>query len=186
MSQKIFLHKDPTKYGSGNPGTANIGAVFGKKWGILTCIGDLAKTLAALLIVYSLYHGNRLDLSFAGLGVVLGHSFPFWNHFKGGKGVAVTALWLVFFDWRAGLIALLFGLFLVIIMKNLTIPPLVYMLGFSIFTWLNFGWEQGLIFLIATLIMIFQFRKDIVDFFTGHGKRVDVLVTIKKKLGIYK
>ena len=60
----------------------------------------------------------------------------------------------------------------------------VYMLGFSIFTWLNFGWEQGLIFLIATLIMIFQFRKDIVDFFTGHGKRVDVLVTIKKKLGI--
>lgn len=100
--------------------------------------------------------------------------------------MAVTALWLVFFDWRAGLIALLFGLFLVIIMKNLTIPPLVYMLGFSIFTWLNFGWEQGLIFLIATLIMIFQFRKDIVDFFTGHGKRVDVLVTIKKKLGIYK
>ncbi|MDK7085416.1 glycerol-3-phosphate acyltransferase, partial [Gardnerella leopoldii] len=115
-------------------------------------------------------------MSFAGLGVVLGHSFPFWNHFKGGKGVAVTALWIVFFDWRAGLIALLIGLFLVIIMKNLTIPPLVYMLGFSIFTWLNFGWEQGLIFLIATLIMIFQFRKDIVDFFTGHGKRVDVLV----------
>ena len=89
---KIFLHKDPTKYGSGNPGTANIGAVFGKKWGILTCIGDLAKTLAALLIVYFLYHGNRLDLSFAGLGVVLGHSFPFWNHFKGGKGMAVTFL----------------------------------------------------------------------------------------------
>ena len=71
---KIFLHKDPTKYGSGNPGTANVGAVFGKKWGILTCIGDLAKTLAALLIVYFIYHGNRLDLSFAGLGVVLGRS----------------------------------------------------------------------------------------------------------------
>ena len=69
--------------------------------------------MAALLIVYFLYHGNRLDLSFAGIGVVLGHSFPFWNHFKGGKGVAVTALWIVFFDWRAGLIALSIGLFLV-------------------------------------------------------------------------
>ena len=69
---------------------------------------------------------------------------------------------------------------------ELSMAMAVYMLGFSIFTWVNFGWRQGLIFLIATLIMIFQFRKDIVDFFTGHGKRVDVLVTIKKKLGIYK
>ena len=41
---KIFLHKDPTKYGSGNPGTANVGAVFGKKWGILTCIGGENRT----------------------------------------------------------------------------------------------------------------------------------------------
>ncbi|WP_373868189.1 glycerol-3-phosphate acyltransferase, partial [Lactobacillus nasalidis] len=38
---RYFLHKDPTKYGSGNPGTANMGAVFGKKAGILTCVGDL-------------------------------------------------------------------------------------------------------------------------------------------------
>ena len=38
---KIFLKINPTEYGSHNPGTANMGAVFGKKWGILTCLGDL-------------------------------------------------------------------------------------------------------------------------------------------------
>lgn len=181
---KGFLHKDPTKFGSDNPGTANMGAVLGKKWGILTCLGDLAKTLVALFIVYFVYHHNLLALAYCGLGLVLGHSFPVWNHFNGGKGVAVSAQWIVFFNWRAGFTFLLIGLVLVIIMKNLTIPPLAYMLGYSIFVWLTMSWQYGLIFLLGTIVMIFKFRKDIVDFFTGHGKRVDVLTTIKKKLKI--
>lgn len=180
---KFLLHKDPTKYGSKNPGTANIGAVFGKKFGIITCFGDLAKTLIALIIVYFLFKGNRQAEAACGLGVILGHSFPWWNHFNGGKGVAVSAMWMVFFDWRAGLLALIIGLILVIIMKNLTIPPLVYMIGFSVYVWINFGWQCGFIFLLATLVMCFKFRKDIVDFFEGNGKRVDVLTTIKKKIG---
>ena len=45
---EIFLKINPTQYGSHNPGTANMGAVFGKKWGILTCLGDLLKSLIAL------------------------------------------------------------------------------------------------------------------------------------------
>ncbi|GAA0197063.1 hypothetical protein GCM10008918_18270 [Lactobacillus kefiranofaciens subsp. kefiranofaciens] len=50
---KIFLKINPTEYGSHNPGTANMGAVFGKKWGIMTCIGDLLKSLIALFILSS-------------------------------------------------------------------------------------------------------------------------------------
>lgn len=180
---KGFLHKDPTKFGSDNPGTANMGAVLGKKWGILTCIGDLAKSLAALFIVYFMYHHSLLAIAYCGLGLVLGHSFPIWNHFNGGKGVAVGAQWIVFFNWRAGFTFLLIGLVLVILMKNLTIPPLVYMLGYSVYIWVINGWIYGLAFLLGTLVMAFKFRKDIVDFFTGHGKRVDVLTTIKKRLG---
>ena len=72
---KYYLHKDPTKYGSGNPGTANMGAVFGKKAGILTCIGDLLKTLLAICLVYAIYHQHLLT-AYTGLGVVLGHCFP--------------------------------------------------------------------------------------------------------------
>lgn len=180
---KGFLHKDPTKFGSDNPGTANMGAVLGKKWGILTCIGDLAKTLIALLIVSFLYHWNWLAICFCGLGLILGHSFPIWNHFNGGKGVAVSALWVVYFNWKLGLLWLLVALILVILMKNLTIPPLVYMYGFSINIWVINGWQYGLLFLLGSLIMTFKFRKDIVDFFAGRGKRVDILTTLKKKLG---
>ena len=61
---KFLLHKNPTQFGSKNPGTANVGAVFGKKYGIITCIGDLSKTLIALLIVFFLYHGNHDAIAF--------------------------------------------------------------------------------------------------------------------------
>lgn len=181
---KFFLHKNPTEYGSKNPGTANVGAVFGKKFGIITCAGDLAKSLIALIIVFFLFNQSKEALAYCGLGLILGHSYPIWFHFKGGKGVAVSAMWIVFFNWKAGLIALLFGLLLTILMKNLTIPPLVYMLGYSIYIWVIDGWQVGIVFLIATLVMTIKFWKDIIDFFAGRGKRVDVLTTIKKKLGI--
>lgn len=178
---KFFLHKDPTKYGSGNPGTANMGAVFGKKWGILTCLGDLAKSLLALFIVYFAFPAH-INQAYAGLGLILGHCFPFWDHFKGGKGVAVAAQVTVFYDWRAGFITLIIALVLTALMQNLTIPPLIFMLLFSIWTIFR-NMEAGIVFLIITLIMAFKFRKDIVDFLTGHGKKVDILYTIKKKLG---
>lgn len=179
---RIFLKKDPTRFGSGNPGTANMGAVFGKKWGIMTCAGDLLKTALALLLVHYLLPG-KINLAYAGLGLILGHCFPIWNHFHGGKGVAVAALMAVTYNWRAGLITLLIALVLTAAMQNLTIPPLVFMLLFSIYI-LLFDREAGIVFLVITLIMIFKFWKDIVDFFTGKGKKVDILYTIKKKLGI--
>lgn len=92
---KLFLKINPTEYGSHNPGTANMGAVFGKKWGILTCLGDLLKSLIALFIVYFVFPGH-INIAYAGLGLILGHCFPIWNHFKGGKGVAVSAQVAVF------------------------------------------------------------------------------------------
>lgn len=179
---KIFLKINPTEYGSHNPGTANMGAVFGKKWGILTCLGDLLKSLIALFIVYFVFPAH-INIAYTGLGLILGHCFPIWDHFKGGKGVAVAAQVAVFYDWKAGFATLLIALVLTAIMQNLTIPPIVFMLLFSVYEFLQ-NQEAGIIFMVITLIMVFKFWKDIVDFFTGHGKKVDILYSIKKKLGI--
>lgn len=181
---KFYLHQDPTKFGSGNPGTANVGAVFGKKAGIMTCVGDLLKTLLAIGLVYAIYRQHLL-IAYTGLGVVIGHCFPIMNHFKGGKAVAVMAMTTVLYDTKAGLITLLIALFLTAVMQNLTIPPLVFMLLFSFYE-LSKSVEAGVIFLIITGIMAYKFKKDIYDFFTDHGKRVDILYSIKKKLGILK
>ena len=179
---RFTLHQDPTKVGSGNPGTANVGAVFGKKWGILTCIGDILKTLICLLMVHCFFSDN-IALLYAGLGLMLGHCFPFWEHFQGGKGVTVAVIVAALYDTPVAAATLLIAFFLLIILQNLTVPPIIFIILFSLYEFLTTK-EAGIVLLIMTLVMVYKFRYDLRDFFAGKGKRVDVLYSIKKKLGI--
>ena len=87
---------DIQKEGSGNVGTTNTMRVLGLKAGIVTFLGDFFKTVVAVVIVFLLFHRSygdiiRLLMLYAGFGTILGHNFPFYMHFKGGKGIACTA-----------------------------------------------------------------------------------------------
>lgn len=87
-------HVDIRKQGSGNAGTTNALRVLGWKAGAMTFAGDVLKCFAAFLIVFFLYKGSDcrpLLTLYAGAGVTLGHNFPFYMNFKGGKGIAVMA-----------------------------------------------------------------------------------------------
>lgn len=87
-------HVDIRKKGSGNAGTTNALRVLGWKAGLMTFAGDVIKCVAAFLIVRFMYQGNDslpLLALYAGAGVTLGHIFPFYMNFKGGKGIAVMA-----------------------------------------------------------------------------------------------
>lgn len=87
-------HVDIRKKGSGNAGTTNALRVLGWKAGILTFAGDVLKCVAAFLVVFFMYRGSDclpLLTMYAGAGVTLGHNFPFYMNFKGGKGIAVMA-----------------------------------------------------------------------------------------------
>lgn len=87
-------------------------------------------------------------------------------------------------DFKMALIILLIALVLTIIMKNLTIPPLFFTYCFGIAS-LSLGEiNRGLIFLVIGIIMTIRFWKDIIDFVQGKGKKVDILFSIKKKIGI--
>ncbi len=85
---------DIRKYGSGNIGTTNALRTLGAKAGAITLIGDVIKAVVAILLVrFLLFPGVEnleLLLMYTGLGVVVGHNYPFWLHFKGGKGMAAT------------------------------------------------------------------------------------------------
>ena len=87
---------DLRNYGSGNSGTTNAVRVLGTGQGMLVLAGDALKTLAAMMIVYftfgKMYPDMKLLLCmYAALGAVISHDFPFYMHFKGGKGIACTA-----------------------------------------------------------------------------------------------
>ena len=87
-------HVDIRKEGSGNAGSTNALRVMGWKAGAMTFAGDVIKCLAAILIAWYLYRDTEyvpLLAMYAGLGATLGHNFPFYLKFKGGKGIAVLA-----------------------------------------------------------------------------------------------
>lgn len=86
---------DIREHGSGNAGTTNALRVLGKKAGIIVFLGDLLKAVAATLIariIFSHIDPDNLYLyiAYTGLGTILGHNFPFYLKFRGGKGIAAT------------------------------------------------------------------------------------------------
>ena len=82
--------------GSGNAGTTNALRVLGKKAGLIVFLGDVAKTVAAVIVVRLLFGASYPDsiymlMLYTAAGVILGHNYPFYLGFKGGKGIAATA-----------------------------------------------------------------------------------------------
>ncbi|MCI8484907.1 MAG: glycerol-3-phosphate 1-O-acyltransferase PlsY [Lachnospiraceae bacterium] len=95
-------HIDIRDYGSGNAGTTNTLRTLGWKAGLITFLGDAGKAILAMLAVWLFFHGKypgevSLLEMYAGLGAVLGHNFPFYLKFKGGKGIACTAGFIITF-----------------------------------------------------------------------------------------
>lgn len=90
----MIKHTDIRKHGSGNAGTTNALRTLGWKAGAITFIGDCLKCVVAVLLVGWLFGGHenvQLLEAYAALGVILGHNYPFYLRFKGGKGIASTA-----------------------------------------------------------------------------------------------
>ena len=87
---------DIREYGSGNAGTTNTLRVLGTKAGVSVLVGDILKCMIAIFLcryVFSASHPDMVYLlqMYTAAGVILGHNFPFYMHFKGGKGIAATA-----------------------------------------------------------------------------------------------
>lgn len=87
---------DIRNYGSGNAGTTNTMRVLGTKAGLLVLLGDIVKCILAVVVtglIFGKTHPEMVYLLklYAATGAILGHNFPFYLHFKGGKGIAATA-----------------------------------------------------------------------------------------------
>ena len=89
-------HMDIRQYGSGNAGTTNALRTLGKKAGAMTLIGDMLKCVIAILIVNAVFKNRYQEIlpllgMYTAAGCVLGHNFPFYLGFRGGKGIAASA-----------------------------------------------------------------------------------------------
>lgn len=93
---------DIRKHGSGNAGTTNALRVMGLKAGLIVFAGDVIKCILAVVLVRLLFQKSYPDMIYllmlyAATGAILGHNYPFYLKFKGGKGIAATAGWVLSF-----------------------------------------------------------------------------------------
>lgn len=131
---KLTLGKDIRDYGSGNAGLTNSYRTMGGKKTLLVLLGDIGKGAAAVAIGALL--GGPVGKLIGGIFVILGHMFPLYFGFRGGKGVLVGATMLALFDWRVFCIAI--GLFFVsvILTRWVSLGSILGAISFPITTYL--------------------------------------------------
>ena len=118
--------------GSGNAGASNVTSEMGWKFGILTGVSDVLKAFipAKLIVLIFPYSYQQVELmAIAGVGAVLGHIYPFFMDFRGGKGVACYIGMMLAIDWKIGVAAIIFLIVLTIITDYVSIASiLLYMI----------------------------------------------------------
>ena len=152
---------DVREKGSGNAGTTNMLRSVGKKAAVITLVCDILKGVVSIVI--AIIVGNiaknldrELLLQIAGIAVVLGHTFPIFFGFKGGKGVATSLGVLLMTNWQIGLICLVFALVLMALSKMVSLGSVGAAILFPVlvlFIHTNFTVSEGSSYLIYSIIL---------------------------------
>jgi acyl-phosphate glycerol 3-phosphate acyltransferase len=138
---------DIRDYGSGGAGMTNVTRVLGFRWGVIVLLADMAKAVLAILLVTLLFRCRCGDCYihpglYAGLGVVLGHDFPFYLKFKGGKGVASTLGLLLMLDWKIALIVYAVTFLIAFFIKYISVASLTMSVIIPVlFAAFGYDWE---------------------------------------------
>ena len=172
-----IYRKDIRKYGSGNPGLTNFYRVFGKGGAVAVVLIDVAKTIVPALLggfIFGRFSGDVFfGRIFAGYFVILGHCFPIFYGFKGGKGIMAAGTILIVVDWRMALIA--WGVFIIIVATT-RLVSLGSMLGAAAFPVVQFLWSIGgakeMVFsCLCALMLIIRHKDNIVRLVKGTESR---------------
>lgn len=188
MISKKVAGFDVREKGSGNAGSTNVLRTVGKKAAALTLACDILKGVVAIaisIIIGNIVEGanKELLLQIAGIAVVLGHTFPIFFGFKGGKGVATSLGILLMSNWKIGLICLVFALVLMILTRMVSLgscgaailfPVLTLFINDS-YTVLTDG-KRGSTYLIYSIILaiivLYNHRSNIKRLLNGTENKI--------------
>ena len=178
---------DVRQEGSGNAGSTNVLRTIGLKAALLTLICDILKGVIAILV--ALLIGNivknidrALLVQLAGIFVILGHTFPIFFEFKGGKGVATALGVLLMSNWEIGLICLVFALVIIIASRMVSMGAVGAAILFPVLTlFMNdnfivaaYGMKYFIYSLILALIVIFNHRENIKRIMNGTENKIEL------------
>lgn len=175
---------DVREKGSGNAGTTNMLRSVGKKAAAITLICDILKGVVAILIAMFVAWAFKVEnasllVQIAGIAVVLGHTFPIFFGFKGGKGVATSLGILIMSNWQIGLICLVFGVVLIALTRMVSLGSCAAAVLFPVLTlFINEHYivSQGSSYLIYSIILavivLFNHRSNIKRILSGKENKI--------------
>jgi len=182
-----FAGFDLREKGSGNAGSTNALRTAGKKVAAITLVCDILKGLVAILIAILLgnifkYQNVATLVQIAAIAAIIGHTFPIFFEFRGGKGVATSLGVLLLVNWKIGLICLIFALILMAVTKIVSIGSIAAAILFPILVlFIGDGFiAEGNYFIfsiILALIVIFNHRSNIKKLVDGTENKL----SFKKK-----
>ncbi len=168
MSTGLF-RKDVRETGSGNAGATNVARTFGLGAGIATLLCDFAKAGISLLIGRALL--GDIGAALAGAACALGHCWPVFFGFRGGKGVAVGGGIALFYDWRIFLVLLVGFAITFILSRKVSLSSMVGAALFPISTiFLHLGWLAFGLGLFAAACVFIRHRENIIRLINGTEK----------------
>jgi len=173
---KIFDLPDPRKIGSKNIGATNVLRSGNKLAAVLTLLCDFGKGIGSVFLALEF----GLDMAFyVSLAAVIGHIFPIWLKFKGGKGVATSIGVLIGFFWPIGLSICAVWLFVAVMFRYSSLAAIIAISTSVLFAWI---WENPLVVwlgLFLSVLVITKHRENIKRLI--NGKESKIILNINKK-----
>ncbi|MGN0522449.1 MAG: glycerol-3-phosphate 1-O-acyltransferase PlsY [Eubacterium sp.] len=197
---KFIVKEDIRKSGSGNAGATNMLRTYGKKFAVITMLGDILKVAAAVIIaflildvpleyLFKLPNGNNdsiinftLYKVFAGFFCVLGHIFPLYFNFKGGKGVAACTGMVILVDWRIALILFVIFMAVIFISRWISLGSIIISILYPVLIYVFFrDIKITLVAVLFTAIVIVSHRENIKRIFNGTENKISFNKKDKKE-----
>ena len=173
---RIFGLPDPHTYGSGNPGATNVLRTGKKAAAVLTLVGDAAKGAIALWLAQQFaprFGVGETVLAAVALAAFLGHLFPLYFHFRGGKGVATAAGIMLAIDWRIALTLLVIWVLVAAISRYSSLAAIVAaslspLAAFHFLGWVPLTWAV----LVIAVLLLWRHRGNIERLLAGNESRI--------------
>jgi acyl phosphate:glycerol-3-phosphate acyltransferase len=172
VTSKAFGIADPRTYGSGNPGATNVLRSGKKAAAALTLLGDAAKGWLAVFVAMQLGLSN-VQIALVALAVFLGHLFPIFLNFKGGKGVATALGALLALSGWLGLAVLATWLFMAVVFRYSSLSALVAAITAPLYAFmLGLPHEWVLASLVMSLLLIWRHKSNIQNLLAGKESKI--------------
>jgi acyl phosphate:glycerol-3-phosphate acyltransferase len=201
-----ILKKDPRNFESKNAGATNVSRVHGRKIGILVAFLDTNKSIVSVMLSYCFYYFSNSNIYlftiyFAGIGAMIGHAYPVFFKFKGGKAVSVAGGLILSMSLYLGIIIFFIWILLLIISETVSLSsivalflaPFVFLIPYISDPYLSFKtnlendkfityWFEFSILLLSSFFVLYLHRSNIQRILSKQERKAQWVISLKKKI----